>query len=1133
MSRWRRILLSPPLIALVWVLVLYSGAGFFLFPYLARHYGPKIIHERTGLRAVVGQLRFNPYTLELEVKGVGVDGSDGSPMLDLGRLKVKLAWRSLVRRVWTFERVGLSGLTVRLVVGRDGGLNLARLVPPERKPDNPPLPPSQQGPPLMVREFALDQARIEVLDQRPDRPAALGLEGLRIVAESLTTLPGREGRFSLDAKVREGGTVRLNGQLGLRPLAVTGDLALDGLEAGALFAFAGGAINLVPPAGRISLSTVYRFASGDKDGQAAFTGLKLELQGASLRLKEDKAPLLTLPRLSLVGGVDLAARRVDIDQLDLEGGEARVTFNRAGELNWARIIPSPGPGAAGGKQGPAPPAGRRLWTVGMRGLALKGLAVDYQDLRRSPGVKAAIARLGLNLAVKAELGGESPQIEITRAEMEAADLRAGLAGAQTPMLALDRVKATGGEFNLAAKRYAWDLVSLAGGRIEVRRDAKGALNLAQLLPPPGKAEPKGRSKKASGPSPPPGLAPRFLIKEVSVSGIKADLFDELTVKRQAPLLAVKAALTLKDVDGQSPMPCTASLAMASGGVLRASGIIHPAGPAVEGELKASRINLAPLQPYLAKVSQAALVSGFLSAQGRLRYGFARPKAKNGYTGELAIDDLRLTKRGGKETLIGWKALAAKQMRLEFAPGVLEIGDLRLRGPEGKVVIGKDHRLNLASVFTSSTGKIKTKPVRAASVSKGESEAFRYRVRRLLIDDGQVDFADLSLVAPFGTRIHGVKGVVAGLSSVAGSRATVQLDGLVDRYGEAKLRGSLVPADPKLFTDLALDFRNLEMARLSPYSGTFAGRRIDSGKLSVDLKYQIDHGELKGDNRFVVERLALGDKVKSPEAVSLPLDLAVALLEDSQGVIDLGLPVRGDLNSPKFSYSSLVWKTFTSLLTKIVTSPFRLLGALLPGFGDENALKSVRFEAGSREVPPPEREKLASLAQALNKRPQLILTITGGYNPKSDREELQRRRVARDLDALLGQAPLSADDPGPVDFASPETEKDLRRLFARRFGDQALDRLGREVEARGGEGGEKKDGETKGVQLARLIFERLAAGEKLDEQELTKLAETRAQAVAAELTQADGVAKGRLAIQPAQALAPQDPVAVKLELRSGR
>ena len=1133
MSRWRRIFLSPPLIVLVLVLVFYSGAGFFLFPYLARHYGPKIVHERTGLRAVVGQLRFNPYTLDLEVKGVGVDGPDGSPMLNCDRLKVKLAWRSLVRRVWTFERVGLSGLTVRLVVGRDGGLNLARLVPPGRKPDKLPPPPSQQGPSLMVREFALDQARIEVLDQRPVRPAALGLEGLRIVASSLTTLPGREGKFSMEAKVREGGTVRLNGQLGLRPLAVTGDLALDGLEADALFAFADGAINLAPPAGRISLSTVYRLARGDKGWQAALNGLKFELQGASLRLKEDKAPLLTLPRLSLVGGMDLAARRVDIDQLDLEGGEARVAFNRVGELNWARIIPPPAPGvAAGGNQGPVPPAARRLWTVGMRELALKGLAVDYQDLRRSPGVKATIARLGLTLAVKAELGGESPQIEISQAELEAVGLGAGRAGAPAPMLALDRFKAAGGEFDLAAKRCAWDLISLAGGRIEVRRDAKGALNLAQLLPSPGKVEQKGRGKKTSGPSP-PGRAARFLVKEVSVSGIKTDLFDELAVKRKAPLLAVKAAFTLKDVDGQSPMPCTASLAMADGGVLRASGVIHPAGPAVEGEIKASRINLAPLQPYLAKVSQAALVSGFLSAQGRLRYGLSRPKAENGYTGDLAIDDLRLTKKGEKETLIGWKALATKQMRLKFAPGVLEIGDLRLHGPEGKFVIGKDHRLNLASVFASSTGEVKAKSVRAAPVSKGESEAFRYRVRRLLIDDGQVDFADLSLFTPFGARIHGLKGVVVGVSSVAGSRATVQLDGLVDRYGEAKLRGALVPADPKLFTDLALDFRNLEMAKLTPYSGTFAGRRIDSGKLSVDLKYQIDHGELKGDNRFVVERLALGDKVKSPEAVSLPLDLAVALLKDSQGVIDLGLPVHGDLNSPEFSYGSLVWKALTNLFTKIVTSPFRLLGALLPGFGDENALKSVRFEAGSREVPPPEREKLASLAQALSKRPQLILTITGGYNPKSDREELQRWRVARDLDALLGQPPLSADDPGPVDFANPETEKGLRRLFARRFGDQALGRLGREAKASGAAGREKKDGETEGAQLARLMFERLAAGESPDDQELTKLAETRAQAVAAELTQADGVAKERLAIQPAQALAPQDPVAVKLDLRAGR
>jgi hypothetical protein len=173
---------------------------------------------------------------------------------------------------------------------------------------------------------------------------------------------------------------------------------------------------------------------------------------------------------------------------------------------------------------------------------------------------------------------------------------------------------------------------------------------------------------------------------------------------------------------------------------------------------------------------------------------------------------------------------------------------------------------------------------------------------------------------------------------------------VDAYGTVKINGELNSADPKAFTDIGVVFRNLEMSSLTPYSGKFAGRKIDSGKLSMDLKYKVAQRQLVGDNQIIVERLVLGEKVESPEAMDLPLDLAIALLEDSNGVIDLGLPVKGDLDSPEFSFGAVVWKAFVNLLTKIVTSPFRALGAILPGGEGEESFDSVAFEPGRPDVP---------------------------------------------------------------------------------------------------------------------------------------------------------------------------------------
>jgi hypothetical protein len=334
-----------------------------------------------------------------------------------------------------------------------------------------------------------------------------------------------------------------------------------------------------------------------------------------------------------------------------------------------------------------------------------------------------------------------------------------------------------------------------------------------------------------------------------------------------------------------------------------------------------------------------------------------------------------------------------------------------------------------------------------------------------------------------------------------------------------------------------------MSRLTPYSGKFAGRKIDSGKLSVDLKYKIDKSQLAGDNQIVVERLTLGEKVESPDAVDLPLDLAVALLEDSNGVIALGLPVSGNLDSPEFSYGALIWKAVVNLLTKIVTSPFRALGALLPGGGEET-FNAVAFEAGRPDVPPPEKEKLAKLAGALQKRPQLKLSVQGRFNPETDRAELKSAGVRRALATRLGQKPGPGEDPGPVDFSSPETGKALEAMFSERFGAEALktlkveekaalEKAKKDAAASQATGGAPAAAEEDIGQFAKNLFARLTEAEPADDADLAKLAEARAQAIVAELSAAGQLPAERIEVLPPAAVDKQDPASAALNLQAGR
>jgi hypothetical protein len=267
---------------------------------------------------------------------------------------------------------------------------------------------------------------------------------------------------------------------------------------------------------------------------------------------------------------------------------------------------------------------------------------------------------------------------------------------------------------------------------------------------------------------------------------------------------------------------------------------------------------------------------------------------------------------------------------------------------------------------------------------------------------------------------------------------VELDGKVDDYGSARVRGSIQPFRATEFTDLKLTFRNLEMTNLTPYSGKFAGRRIDSGKLSVDLEYKINDRQLAGENKFVINKLKLGERVDSPDAMKLPLDLAIALLQDSNGVIDLDLPISGSLDDPQFSYGKIIWKAIVNVLTKLVTAPFRALGKLL-GISSEK-LESVDFDPGSSTLLPPEQEKLKLVTEALGKRPALTLTLVPGYDPEADRRALQELAMRRDAISVAGIKLAEGEAPGPVDVNNFKIQTWLEDRYAERAGKEDYKKL---------------------------------------------------------------------------------------------
>jgi hypothetical protein len=524
-------------------------------------------------------------------------------------------------------------------------------------------------------------------------------------------------------------------------------------------------------------------------------------------------------------------------------------------------------------------------------------------------------------------------------------------------------------------------------------------------------------------------------KSVEIGKFGAEIEDQGTgVKVHVQELAAK--LEGVGTDLKQPIKFNAGLNVREGGQLSAQGRVVPVSGALEADLRIKQLALAPLQPLMAKYVKLKIAGGSVSAQGRLTAGGSEAKSASlRYAGGFDIADLALNEEDG-ELFAAWKNVGADKLSASLAPNLLEIPELRVVGANAKLIIENDRSFNAARLLVQpeTTGaKVEAPPPAPGPVA---NDPFPVRIQRLRFQNAKLDFSDLSLRPQFSAKIYELNGVVTGLSSNRDSRSQIELEGRVDEFGLARIRGELNPFAPRGNTDVSVVFKNVDMVSATPYSMKFAGYKIAEGKISLDLQYKVRNSQLEGANRIIIDKLILGERVDSPDALKLPLELAIAILKDVDGRIDLGLPVSGNMDDPQFSYGALIWKAIGNVLTKIVTAPFRALGSLFGISGEK--LEAIDFDPGSDRLLPPEREKLKQVAQVLSKRAQLKLSVPGQYSEAADGAALKAHAVRLEVAKRAGIKLEAGEEPGPPDLGARAVRGALRELYAERFGVAELD-----------------------------------------------------------------------------------------------
>jgi hypothetical protein len=534
-------------------------------------------------------------------------------------------------------------------------------------------------------------------------------------------------------------------------------------------------------------------------------------------------------------------------------------------------------------------------------------------------------------------------------------------------------------FDLNGREIRIGQVSLDKLDVAVARSANGEIDwLAPLATNNGETEGGGEASTGGQPF-------RWSVAGVALSGGRI-LWQDSQPATATEIAVEQLSASIGPLSHQLEEPVSYEItgSLASGGQLSLNGQLTPAPFTLEAAISGNGIALAAFEPYVQEGANLAITSGTLGVDGNLDLDGQQEPLTGTFSGtaEVAGLDLKLPDSSG--SLVSWQTLRLAPIEYNVYPARLEIGTVTLAQPVINVVRNTDNIHNVERIAKAPAAGGQPEATADAQQGEGSEPGFIFRIGQLMLENGELAYTDRTLEPTFTTSFDELNGSVTGLSNISPQQGKVSIRGRVGGVADLDFEGTIGTLGTEDVSDLKLNMQELSLPALSPYFGRYLGYGVDSGKLNLNLDYEIAGSRIDASNLVVMDRLELGSAIASDQAVNAPVKLGLALLRDSKGVIEVDLPISGDLSDPDFSVGKVVMRAFVNLLAKAAASPFSMLGSIaeLAGLSGEE-LGKVSFIPGSIQLAEGEAEKLAALADAMLERPDLLLNIRGNVQPQAD------------------------------------------------------------------------------------------------------------------------------------------------------
>jgi len=657
----------------------------------------------------------------------------------------------------------------------------------------------------------------------------------------------------------------------------------------------------------------------------------------------------------------------------------------------------------------------------------------WKYIQHQVNFEVAGGLIGLRGDYETDIGAWLSHFKFTEGELDITELELTGKGGDETLISVPELSVRGGTIDVDNREAVFESVSLRGARFKAWITEDRNLNFQDLFAVTGQPDQEDAPPVADIAGPDDQVPGWLLTVNEAALNVYTIEFEDRMPSEPVRISLGPIDVKLQNVSNRrnSHAQVVLNVGIGAVGTFSVEGSAGANPVFADLGLKASEIALRPFQPYVDAFARVDILSGAAGLDGRLKYGAGEDAPEIQYEGGIALSGFEAVDRSQSDDFIKCESLALNGLSLDVNPNRLGIAEVVARQPYARVIIWPDATLNLSKIFVGQEPEGTEEAEETKSAEPEPRPEMPIKVAMVRIENGSANFADYSLEPNFATGIHELSGTIEGLSSESLALADVSLEGKVDEYASMSIVGQINPLAEDVYTDLAVSFQNIELTSFTPYSGKFVGYTVAKGKLSLDLKYKVSENILIGENKIVLDQLTLGERVESPDATKLPVGLAIALLKDRNGVIDIDLPIRGDLNDPEFSYGPIVIRALVNIIVKAATSPFGLLGALVGSSGEE--LSFVEFQFGSAELGPGEAAKLDTLAAALSERPMLQLEIKGTADTEHDPIGLAERKLLSRLKRMKLEESGSRGKGAPEDVEDVSlTDEDYSRFVIRAY-----------------------------------------------------------------------------------------------------